>query len=196
MAYLSREVDVHKANQVRQVTAHLARLAEKHGPAIIAIRHLTKGGSLKPIYRGLGSIDFMAAARSVLLAGSDPDNPQTRGIVHLKCNLAPLGAAIGYEVREDGFFWAGHSDLTGDRILAASEGGSALAEAKEFLTTILNSEPMPANEVFEEAEAHGIAEATLKRAKAALKITATRIGEPGKRGKGKWQWELPENDSF
>ena len=47
-------------------------MAEKHACAILAIRHLTKGGMLKPIYRGLGSIDFEAACRSVLMAGCDP----------------------------------------------------------------------------------------------------------------------------
>lgn len=196
VAYLSGEVDIHKANQVRQVTAHLARLAEKYGPAIIAIRHLTKGGSLKPIYRGLGSIDFTAAARSVLLAGSDPDFPQMRGIVHLKCNLAPLGQAIGYELRENGFFWTGHSELTTDRILAGSDGSSALEEAKSFLLNVLRDGAVPANEVKEEAEARGISERTLNRAKANLKVEVHRIGEEGKRGKGQWHWELSENESF
>ncbi|GAI00726.1 unnamed protein product, partial [marine sediment metagenome] len=58
----------------------LTKLADKYSSAIIAIRHLTKGGSLKPIYRGLGSIDFTASARSVLLAGCDPDELAVRGI--------------------------------------------------------------------------------------------------------------------
>ncbi|MBA7635840.1 DNA repair protein RadA [subsurface metagenome] len=196
VAYLSGEVDVHKANQVRQVTAHLARLAEKYNPAIIAIRHLTKGSSLKPIYRGLGSIDFTAAARSVLLAGSDPDFPQTRGICHLKCNLAPLGESIGYELRETGFFWTGHSELTTDRILAGSDGSSALEEAKTFLLDVLRDGAVPANEVKEEAEARGISERTLNRAKANLKVGVHRIGEEGKRGKGQWHWELSEDESF
>lgn len=196
VAYLSGEIDIHKANQVRQVTAHLARLAEKYNPAIIAIRHLTKGGSLKPIYRGLGSIDFTAAARSVLLAGSDPDFPQTRGICHLKCNLAPLGESIGYELRETGFFWTGHSDLTTDRILAGGDGSSALEEAKTFLLNILRDGAVPANEVKEEAEAQGISERTLNRAKANLKVGVHRIGEEGKRGKGQWHWELSEDESF
>ena len=190
VAYLSGEVDVHKANQVRQVTAHLARLAEKHGPAIIAIRHLTKGGSLKPIYRGLGSIDFTAAARSVLLAGSDRDNPQTRGIVHLKCNLAPVGEAIGYELREDGFFWTGHSDLTAGEILAAEDGGGALKRAIAFLNEILGDGPMAASEIYTEADSRGISKRTLGRAKEQLGIVSEREGEPGKKGGGRFIWSF------
>jgi len=196
VAYLSRKIDIHRANAVRQVTAHLARLAEKYNPAIIAIRHLAKGGSLKPIYRGLGSIDFTAAARSVLLAGSDPDVPQTRGIVHLKCNLAPLGEAIGYELREGGFFWTGHSELTTDRILAASDGANALEEAKSFLLDALKDGFVPANDVIEEAEARGISQRTLNRAKKDLGVEVKRVGEEGGRGKGRWHWGLSEDESF
>jgi len=194
VAYLSGDVDIHKANQVRQVTAHLASLAERYGPAILAIRHLTKGGSLKPIYRGLGSIDFTAAARSVLLAGSDPDNPQTRGIVHLKCNLAPKGEAIGYELRDDGFFWTGQSELTYEKVFSSGDGGNALTEAKHFLMDTLLTGSVPANDVYEEAEAQDIAKRTVDRAKRELKIIVKRVGEEGKRGKGKWHWELPEDE--
>ena len=192
VAYLSGEVDIHKANQVRQVTAHLARLAEKHGPAIITIRHLTKGGSLKPIYRGLGSIDFTAAARSVLLAGSDSDNPQTRGIVHLKCNLAPLGEAIGYELRQDGFFWTGHSDLTAGEILSADDGGSALKQAITFLNEMLCDGPITASEISTEADSRGISKRTLNRAKEQLGIVSEREGKPGKKGGGRFLWRFSD----
>jgi RecA-family ATPase len=82
VAYLSINVDIHRANQVRHATAKLAQLAEFYNCAILAIRHLAKGSIMKPIYRGLGSIDFTASARSVLLAGCDPDNPQSRGILY------------------------------------------------------------------------------------------------------------------
>jgi len=198
VAYLSGEVDIHRANQVRQVTAHLARLAEKHGPAIIAIRHLTKGGNLKPIYRGLGSIDFTAAARSVLLAGSDPDNPQARGIVHLMCNLAPIGEAIGYELRENGFFWTGHSELTAGQILSipTDDSSSALSKAIGFLNEMLCDGPQESEEIYTEAGNRGISKRTLQRAKEELGVIAKREGEPGKRGGGAWYWKLNDAEDF
>jgi len=73
VGYLGGKVDMHKGNEVRQVTAGLAELAEEFHCSFLAIRHLTKGGRDKAIYRGIGSIDFTAAARSVLLAGTDPE---------------------------------------------------------------------------------------------------------------------------
>lgn len=193
VAYLSGNMDINKANQVRFATARLHHLAEKYGPAIIAIRHLTKGGSLKPIYRGLGSIDFTAAARSVLLAGQDPDLPNIRGFAHIKHNLSPKGEPIGYEITEQGFFWLDHSDLTEDRILEVSTDGSKGQDAEDFLKEQLSGGPVLSEALIREAkERLEISEATLNRAKRKIKVTAYRQGELGKKGGGKWYWKLPE----
>ena len=82
------------------------------------------------------------------------------------------------------------------RILAASDGGSAFEDAKSFLLDILRGEAIPSNEIYEEAEARGIARRTLDRAKKDLGIIVNRVGEKGKRGKGKWTWELSRNVDF
>ena len=46
--------------------------------------------------RDVGSIDIVAACRSVLLAGADAEDRDERALVQIKNNLAPLGDAIGY----------------------------------------------------------------------------------------------------
>lgn len=191
VAYLSGEMDINKANQVRYATA---RLAEKYNIAIVAVRHLTKGASLKPLYRGLGSIDFTAAARSVLLAGNDPDDPETRGIVHIKSNLAPKGVAVGFKItRDTGFNWLDCSTLTADQILSAGESsGSALETAKNFLLAALEGGPQMAKEVYTEADNQGISKATLRRAKDELKIINYPQNKRGKRGANKWFMRLPD----
>jgi hypothetical protein len=91
VAYLGAGVDLHRANETRAVMSRLAILAEKYHCAIVAVRHLTKGGKDKAIYRGIGSIDFTAACRSVLLVGSDPDDTSRRAVVHIKSNLSEKG---------------------------------------------------------------------------------------------------------
>lgn len=197
VAYIGAGVDIHRANEVRTVMAKLADMAEKHVCAILAVRHLTKGGTLKPIYRGLGSIDFAAACRSVLMAGCDPNNPQKRGIVQIKSNLAPMGQAIGFELRDGGFYWTGESDLTAARILAVEdtgEGKSARDEAADFLRDELRDGPVEAAQVWRDAREVGLSEITVKRAKAMLGIITRRQGETGKRGGGKFTWELPDGD--
>jgi len=193
VAYLGAGVDIHRANETRAVMAQLARLAEKFDVAILAVRHLTKGGMSKAIYRGLGSIDFTAACRSVLLAGCDIENPQNRALVHIKSNLTPAGPSIGYELRDGGFYWTGESSLTAAQILAADNGTgtSELDEAIAFLKDELADGSVPAKDVYRDAESMGIARRTLERAKAQVGIITRRQGEKGKRGSGVWVWELP-----
>ncbi len=195
VAYLGAGVDIHRANETRAVMSQLARLAEKFDVAILAVRHLTKGGMSKAIYRGLGSIDFTAACRSVLLAGCDSENPQNRALVHIKSNLAMAGPAIGYELRGGGFYWTGDSDLTATRILAAEDTGdgkSARDEAADFLRDELRDGPVEAAQVWRDAREAGLSEITVKRAKAILGVITRRQGETGKRGGGKFTWELPD----
>jgi hypothetical protein len=193
VAYLGADVDIHRSNEVRAVMAKLANLAARYNVAILAIRHLTKGGMSKPIYRGLGSIDFTAACRSVLLAGSDPANPQSRGLVHIKSNLAPTGKAIGFELRGGGFYWTNDCDLTAAKILAAeeSEGKSAIDEAIDFLKDELAEGPVEASQVWRDARNMGLSSATLNRAKTSLGVITKRKGKKGKKGGGKFIWELP-----
>ena len=193
VAYISDTVDIHRSNEVRAIMAKLAGLAERHKTAILAVRHLTKGGMAKPIYRGLGSIDFTAACRSVLLAGCDPEDPNTRGLVQIKSNLAPMGKAIGYELRDGNFYWADDCDLTAAKILATedAEGISALDQAREFLKEELSKGPVAVKTILADARQCGLTQRTLERAKSSLGIEAKRKGKKGKRGAGSFVWQLP-----
>ncbi len=67
--FLGAEVDMHRANEIRPLMKRIAVLAEKYHCAIILIGHMNKNSNGKSSYRGLGSIDFQAAARSVLIVG-------------------------------------------------------------------------------------------------------------------------------
>ena len=197
VAYIGASVDIHRANETRAVMARLADMAERYGCSILAIRHLTKGGTAKPIYRGLGSIDLAAACRSVLMAGCDPDDPHKRGIVQIKSNLAPTGNATGYELADGGFYWTGDSDLTAARILAVEDGGeskSARDEAADFLRDELADGPIDRQQLEKDRKAAGISEITLRRARESLGVKIRREGEPGRKGGGRSVWELAGGD--
>jgi hypothetical protein len=192
-AYLGAGVDMHRSNETRPVLAGIANLAEKHACAVLLIRHLGKSQQDRAIYRGLGSIDFIAAARSVLLAGQDPQDPTKRAIIQTKNSVAPWGASIGYEIRDGQFFWTGLSDLTAGQVLSAdakfSESGSKLDEAKDFLRDYLADGPKSAKETISASERSGIEFVTLKRAKQASGIESYQ--EPGKRGN--WFYRLSQS---
>ena len=121
VAFMGGKIDLHKANQTRDIMARLARLGDEMGITIICIRHLTKGGKDKAIYRGLGSIDITGAARSVLAIGRNPSNPYSgRVICHIKSNLTREGLSLTYFL-EDGpipFKWGEFSDDRAQDILA------------------------------------------------------------------------------
>ncbi|MFC1942526.1 AAA family ATPase, partial [Chloroflexota bacterium] len=195
VAYIGASVDIYRANETREVMAKLADLAEYNFVSILIVRHLTKASQAKAIYRGQGSIDITAACRSVLLAGCNPQDTNERALFHIKSNLAPQGVAIGYRLEEGKLLWTGESRLTLAQVLSSSpeEDKSAIDEAVEFLLDELRDGPIEAVQVFSDAKNLQIAEKTVKRAKGKLGIISRREGEPGKKGGGKFLWELPEN---
>ena len=141
-AFTGGKVDIHRANECRAISAPLAAIAERQGCALVAVRHLGKSrGGGHALNAGIGSIDFAAAARSVLLVGRDPDDETKRAVVQTKNNLAPHGPAIGYTLERGCFYWTGGSDLTRGILAAASddEERSTITEAVDFLRTALSA---------------------------------------------------------
>lgn len=172
-AFLGADCDFHRANETRPLLAGLSRLAEKHSCAVLVIRHLSKASGGKALYRGLGSVDFTAAARSVLLAGRNPSNPSERAIVHTKSSLAAEAPALGYEITDGGLRWTGTSTLTAAQLLGAEQSEDergAVAEAEDFLREALAAGPRPSSEVANQARTLGLSERSLQRARQALGV--------------------------
>jgi hypothetical protein len=181
-------VDTHHAVEVRGVLAPLAALAERYGPAIVGVRHLTKN-SARTLYRGQGSIDFLASCRSAFLVGEDPDDPNKRVMCHIKSNLAPKTPSLTFSIDKGRFLWGGESSLTPEQILAVpveNDERSAMEEAQEFVIELLDSGPQSAKDIMTEARKNGIADRTLRRARAALGIKSRKSGFGGG-----WVWDLP-----
>jgi putative DNA primase/helicase len=191
VAYIGARTDIYRANEVRAVLAPLARVAERKGCAILAIRHLNKVKAGRSIYAGQGSIAFTGTARSVLLVGCAPDDPREHALVHLKSNLAPHGRACAYRLENGRFRWTGTSRLSAPDLLAAESPGaerSAEEEARGFLRAVLAGDDVPAQAVWAAARQAGIAERTLKRAKHKEGIEVLRRGF----GSGSvWLWRRP-----
>ncbi len=182
--FLGADVDMHRANEIRPVMKHIAEIAEKYRCAIILVGHMNKNSNGKSSYRGLGSIDFQAAARSVLIVGRVKGEPEVRVVCHVKSSLAPEGKSIAFRLdKEEGFQWIGEYDVSVDDLLAADNRGQKVREAKEFLKEILKSGSMTQKEISEEAENHGIKNKTLWNAKSDLKVE--KIGN-------QWFWMLPK----
>ena len=116
-AYLGSNVDMHRANEIRPILKSIGTVAEKTGCAVVVLGHLNKGTN-KSQYRGLGSIDIQAAARSVLTFGRIKGKKFSRAFAQGKNNLAPEGKSIGFELDpKTGFRWSGVSEVTIDELL-------------------------------------------------------------------------------
>jgi len=183
--------DTNKQGDARQIMDKLARLARHHNCAIVCVRHLNKGSRDKSIYRGGGSIDFTAAARSVLLVGADPTDIQRRAVVQIKNNLAPIADPVGFTIEHAQFAWTGKSDLTAEHILASDKDAateiSSVNEAIDFLNEALANGPVAQKQLKREAAQAGIADRTLYRAKEKLRIKSRKSGFDGN-----WTWEPPK----
>lgn len=136
--FLGTDVDMYRANEIRPLMKRVAVLAEKYHCAIILIGHMNKNSNGKSSYRGLGSIDFQAAERSVLIVGRLKDEPETRVMCHVKSSLAPEGKSVAFRLdKETGFQWIGEYDISADDLLSGDTRGEKSRIAKEFLLDIL-----------------------------------------------------------
>lgn len=195
-AFTGGKTDIHRANECRAISAPLAAIAERHGCAIVVVRHLSKSrGGGNALNAGIGSIDFAAAARSVLLVGQDPDDHSKRALVQTKNNLAPIGEGIGYALEGGRFCWTGATTLTAGRILSLpsnEEERGARSEAVEFLRSALADGSRPSKEIESEAHNAGFSGSTLRRAKNILGVRAIKEGGHFGDGRQKWLWAMPE----
>lgn len=189
-AYLGGDVDMHRANEVRPVFKRLCMIAEETGCAIILIGHMNKTQGAKSSYRGLGSIDFRAAARSVLVVGRLKDDPTIRIVAHDKSSLAPEGKSIAFALNPDsGFAWKGYCETSVDELLAGKGSlQSKTTQAENLLLELLQDEPVPTETILQKAQELSISERTVKIAKQNLGVTSVKIG-------GKWFAKMPEDNA-
>ncbi len=184
-AYLGGGMDMNRANEARDMTKKLGALAEKYQCAIVLIGHMNKTAGNKAAYRGMGSIDFFAVARSVLLVGRVEGEPNIRAVVQIKNNLAAFGHPKAFALSEDGFQWLGDYEITADEVLGGiAPKANKMEQAKRLLRELaLTTDAIQSNEIFDMADEKGISKRTLENAKRELGIRARKINNL-------WYWEL------
>ena len=187
-AYLSEGGEMNRADGVRPLMKHLTAVADRTGCAIVIIGHMNKASGAKGIYRGLGSIDITASARSVLLVGRIKSNPSVRIMAQLKNSLAEEGSPIAFEINENSTVrWIGEYDITAEELLSGDEpqyDSPKLTEAIENLESILSEGETPCAQIYSALKERGIGKRSIDRAKKHLGIKSS------KRGDG-WYWSMP-----
>jgi putative DNA primase/helicase len=200
-AYLG-DTDSHKNADVRGLLAPLSELASRHSVAIIGVSHLSKAAGAKALMRVIGSVAFVGAARAAYLVTSDPDDKTRRLFLPLKNNLGPDATGLAFRIEgaivespagpleTSRVSWESEPvPMTADEAMEADRGSgstSALDAAKDWLSETLAVGSLAADEVFDRANADGIARKTLQRASKALGVQKAKLAMAGG-----WSWSLP-----
>ncbi len=188
-AYLGDGIDMTNAKQIRKLMQHLNIWASTYNCAIVLIGHMTKKENSRDLYRGLGSIDLVAAARSVLQINRVEGSSTVRCMKHIKSSLAPKGSDIGFEIDATGFNWYGSIDHYDDddwEAVVASNEARIMSKDEmvaELLKEMLSSGPVKAIDIQTAFIEKGISIKTLKRVKKLIGIQSIRK-------QGQWYWEM------
>jgi hypothetical protein len=202
-AYLGG-TDGHKNADIRGLLAPLAGLAARYGVAILCVTHMNKGAAGRALYRAMGSLAFIAAARAAWLIVEDDKDPLRRLMLPAKMNLAKHPNGLAYRINErlvDSIGPVGYVDwekepvlMTADTALAAAaadpEHRTALDTAAEWLRTVLAAGPMTAKAIQDESKSAGMAWPTVRRAQ---DMAGAKTRKQGFGAEGAWYWFLPDD---
>lgn len=178
--------DMQNVTAMRRQLFYISRLAMKYHCAVIFIGHMNKQSSQKSIYRSLGSIDIVAACRSVLAVRRMQQSSGIRYIQHIKSSLAEEGSDLAFEIAE-----GGQINIIGtvdaeveDPMLEKESIRTTKQEAiEEYLIAWLSKEDLPAAEIMKRFRELGISNRTVKSVKADQKIKSIKK-------KDGWYWHL------
>ena len=184
-AYLGAKMDMNRANEARDMTKHLGQVAERTGCAIVLIGHMNKHAGGKVAYRGMGSIDFFAVARSVLLVGRVKGQENRRAMIQIKNNLAKRGHAKSFVLTDGVFTWKGDYDITEDELAGGfAPKTSKQEEAKDLLVSLsCTTKEAAVSQIQEKARDRGISWRTMEMVKKELQIKSQKVNHA-------WYWIL------
>lgn len=144
----------------------------------------------KGLYRSLGSIDVVAAARSVLQVERDTENQDVRIVRQIKNSLAPSDGTISFSITvEKGFQWMECETAPNPSVNPEMPSFESKSEKAAYLIKKLLSEgDMRSREIYMRMSDEGISRRTAENTKKELGIRSYRKMR-------QWYWSLqPEED--
>ena len=181
MAVLGTRISASHDQQLRKAFWFLATMAERANCAVLIVRHLNKGGSENPLYRGSGSIGIIARVRAGLLVVQHPSDENRRLLVSIKNNLSEKADNLVYQVvaNEHGIptlQWLGANHDPVASLLRAST--SLSLERQEILKVLQAAQhPLGPKELAEQTgQNHTLVRQLLRRMLNAGDITSPAYG--------------------
>lgn len=184
-AYLGSDSDLQIAGRARKLMRRLSLWASTYDCAVVLIGHLNKKEGSKGLYRSLGSIDVVAAARSVLQVDRETQDADIRVVRQIKNSLGPSDGEFRFEIRpQTGFKWL---DVTttperGQRIEEPTFG-TKMDKAAYLIKELLSQGDMKSTDVYAALEGKGITHRTAED-------TRKNMGIRCYRKMNHWYWSI------
>lgn len=186
-SYLGNDCDLQVAGKARKAMQRLGMWATTYGCAVILVGHMNKNEGKKNLYRGLGSIDVAATARSVLQIERDTEDTSIRHVLQIKNNLGPIGSEIVFRIStQTGFEWCLPIQRTVpcmETQLSNDEDETQMDKVARVLKEMLSDGAKPAQEIYEKLNLAGLSRRTIQNVKASTGIRSFRK-------MNKWYWTL------
>ena len=185
-AYLGSDSDLQIAGRARKLMHRLGMWAAGYDCAIVLIGHLNKKEGSKGLYRSLGSIDVVAAARSVLQVERDTENPDIRIVHQIKNSLAPTAEDIRFSISADkGFRWleCRPQSFENQKPDRKPEFESEQQKAVYWIKHFLEKGDMSANEIYCRLDNEGVS-------KRVARMVKTEMGIHCYQKKRRWYWSV------
>jgi len=202
LSLINAGIDTHRDRDLRTALEPLAQMADLTGCAVVGLAHFNKSSSADALNLITGSRAFAAVARAVLAIARDSDADDGSCVLsQAKNNLGRLDLpSLRYVVEsaevptEEGPAYVGRLVFTGETdrsvsdILGDAQNGpdadsrADRDDAAAWLTGYLTDHggQAPWADILKAARADGIAERTLKRARAKAGVTSERTGFPAR----------------
>lgn len=147
--------------------------------------YLNKKEGTKGLYRSLGSIDVVAAARSVLQVERDQKDTDIRIVRQIKNSLAPSDGEIRFSITaEMGFQWLEcKSTFVSSEQPKVPEFESKTEKAAYLIKKLLSDGDMRAREIYMRMKDEGISRRTAENTKKELGIRSYRKMR-------QWYWSI------
>jgi len=194
-AYIGNGSDLQIAGKTRKLMSRLGLWASMYNCAIVLIGHMNKKVGGKELYRGLGSIDVIASARSVLQVERCDENPNIRVVRQIKNSLGPSDGEFYFEIDpENGFRWLENiaaAELTAreakiepiKKVTEIPVFSTKQEKAAYIIKAYLEQGDMAANDIYMKLSEAGIGHKTAEDVKKTLGIRCYRKAR-------RWYWSL------
>lgn len=198
---LPAKTDTNNDAGSRQALQPLARLAQRHGVAVLVVRHFNKSQGQKALLKGGGSIGFAAAARAVWTVTDHPDDPERKVLAVAKLSNGKKPSARAFQIvgaslpptldvphgiETSRLEWGDELAQSADDLLAATyedpEHREERQQCGEWLVEFLQSQPertAKSDDVVRAARAAGFGDRAVRKAAGRAGVIKERVGFGG-----------------